>query len=114
HADSCAGLGRVEMSRQGGNTDSAKRAFDLACIRGSDVGCAASKIFFKGNTRPVIPKPKDTMAWRNSCKAVQARASALLGAVNVASGNKAGEMDIQRACTMQDEFACALQKAIKP
>jgi hypothetical protein len=38
----------------------------------------------------------------------------MLGAVNVASGNKAGEMDIQRACTMQDAWACSLQKAIKP
>jgi TPR repeat protein len=113
HADSCAGLGRVEISRQGGNNDTAKRAFDNACMRGSDLGCAASKILFKG-THPVFAKPNVTNAWRSACNAGQARACANLGAVNVASGNKIGEMDIQRACTMQDKFACALQKAIKP
>jgi len=113
HADACAGLGRVEMSRQGGNADNAKRAFDMACNRGSDLGCAVMKIMFKG-TRAVFAKPAQTNAWRSGCNGGNARACAMLGAVNVASGNKSGEMDIQRACTMQDQWACALQKAIKP
>lgn len=112
NADACADLGRLEAAKPGG-ADGAKRSFTMACQRMSSFGCATMKLMYGGNS-PFVPNPKDTMEWRNTCTKGDLRACTRLGVINAATGQTAGaKMDLQRACTGGDQFACLAGKAIK-
>lgn len=112
NADACADLGRLEAAKPGG-ADGAKRSFTMACQRMSSFGCATMKLLYGGNT-PFVANPKDTMEWRNACTKGDLRACTRLGVINAATGQTAGaKMDLQRACTSGDQFACLAGKAIK-
>ena len=93
--------------------DSAKRSFTMGCQRMSAFACAAMKVMY-GGTGAVVPKPTDLMEWRQACTKNDLRACTRVGVINAAQGQKAGAtMDLQRACTSGDAFACAVGKAIK-
>ena len=112
NADACADLGRLEAGKPGG-ADSAKRSFTMGCQRMSAFACAAMKVMY-GGTGAVVPKPTDLMEWRQACTKNDLRACTRVGVINAAQGQKAGAtMDLQRACTSGDAFACAVGKAIK-
>jgi uncharacterized protein len=111
--DACTDMGRLELGKLGGgNMDQAKRAFEQGCMWRSELGCAALKALFGGN-QVVIPNPAKTIAWRRSCDGGNNRDCASLGLVQVASGNKIGLSDLERACMRADPFACAAVKKLK-
>lgn len=113
NAEACADLGRVEAGKPGGNADSAKRSFNMACQRMNSFGCAAMKVLY-GGTGTVIPNVRDMMEWRQACTRSDLRACTRLGTLNAATGQKAGAtMELQRACNSGDGFACLVGKAIK-
>jgi TPR repeat protein len=112
-AAGCANQGRVLIGGMRSDPDGAKRAFEQACIRQSQVGCASLKVLF-GDTRPVFPNVAEMNTLMRSCAGGNARDCTTSGLLQVASGNKAmGMPNIDRACIMNDGFACALKKAIK-
>jgi uncharacterized protein len=105
----CAGQGRLEFD-QGGSQDNAKRAFEMGCTHQDDFSCAAQKVLF-GSTRPFVLKGADAMALQKSCSGGATRDCTIAGTLQIASGNKAlGMPMIERACTAQDAFACAVKK----
>lgn len=113
NGEACADLGRLEAGKPGGGGDGAKRSFTMACQRMSSFGCATMKLLYGGST-PFVANPKDTMEWRSACTKNDLRACTRLGVVTAASGQKAGAtMDLQRACTGGDQFACLAGKALK-
>ncbi|MBX3200088.1 MAG: sel1 repeat family protein [Labilithrix sp.] len=108
-ARGCTGQGRLELG-QGGNQDAAKRAFDMACMRLDDLGCAAQKVLF-GGTRNVIPKVPELMALQKACTAGSMRDCAAAGTLQAAAGQKALAMpSLDRACVAGDPLACAVKK----
>lgn len=114
HGDSCLGQGRMELSKPGGgNADMARRAFEQACIWRSSLGCAVLKAAY-GQNRPVIPDVAQQQAMRKSCDGGNATDCANVGLLAVASGNKVGgKMDLDRACTRGEAFACFVAKQVK-
>ena len=112
-AGACAGMGRAELGKPGGgNADQAKRSFENACTWGSDVGCAALKVLYGGN-RPVIPNVAQTQVLRRSCDGGNVRDCATIGLLTAAGTNKAmGKADLDRACMLGDQFACAVAKKL--
>ncbi|MBX3260560.1 MAG: sel1 repeat family protein [Labilithrix sp.] len=108
-ARGCTGQGRLELG-QGGNQDAAKRAFEMACMRLDDLGCAAHKVLF-GGTRNVIPKVPELMALQKACTAGSTRDCAAAGTLQAASGQKAlAAPSLDRACNAGDPLACAVRK----
>ncbi|MBX3224688.1 MAG: sel1 repeat family protein [Labilithrix sp.] len=108
-AKGCTGQGRLELG-QGGSQDSAKRAFEMACMRFDDLGCAAQKVLF-GGTRPVVPKPAEMMELQKACMSGSMRDCAAAGTLQVAAGQKAiATASLDRACIAGDPLACAVKK----
>ncbi|EYF05680.1 tetratricopeptide repeat protein [Chondromyces apiculatus] len=114
HGDSCADQGRMELAKPGGgNADMARRSFEQACTWRSAVGCAVLKSVY-GQNRPVMPDVQKSQALRKSCDSGNVRDCATLGILSAASGNKAGgKMDLDRACTRGDAWACSVAKQLK-
>lgn len=113
NGDACVGQGRMELAKPGGgNADQARRSFEMGCNWRSAVGCAVMKVLY-GQNRPVVPDVQRTMALRRSCDTGNASDCTIVGVLAVAQGNKAGKMDLDRACTRGDAFACALAKQVK-
>ncbi|AKT42873.1 tetratricopeptide repeat protein [Chondromyces crocatus] len=113
HGDACANQGRLELAKPGGNADAARRAFQQACTWRSAVGCAVLKAVY-GENRPVMPDVAQQQALRKSCDSGNTRDCATLGVLSVASGNKAGgKIDLDRACTRGDAWACSVAKQLK-
>ena len=113
NAEACADLGRMEAGKPGGGADSAKRSFNMACVRRNAFARAAMKVLY-GGTSGVMPNPAEMSAWRQACSKNDSRACTRLGVVTAAQGQKAGAtMDLQRACNGGDGFACLVHKTIK-
>jgi TPR repeat protein len=81
----CFDQGRMELGF-GGDNDSAKRAFEMGCLRNDTMSCAATKVLF-GGSRPVFPGP-ETMELTNRCNGGSARDCGIAGLMNIATGTR--------------------------
>ncbi len=105
---SCAGLGRVTQAGPMANEARSKDAYMWACNKMNALGCAVLKIAW-GDSRPVFPDIQEQMRLQDACNGGNARACATLGVLQVATGNAMGKSTLDRACTMNDQWACALK-----
>ena len=106
--EACLDQGRLELG-QGGDSATARRAFESACsFKQLPVACAVSKILF-GGTQQVFAGPAAAeLATR--CNAGSARDCASAGVLNIATGNAMmGNPQIERACTQGEPLACAIK-----
>lgn len=114
--DACTNLGRMQLAGAPGAGESAQeaqRSFERGCMLRSELSCAVLKGVFGAQT-VYIPNVMRAQELRRSCDSGDARACGLTGVLNLAQGIKPMAMnDLQRACTMTDQFACAVQKRIK-
>jgi hypothetical protein len=104
----CADLGRVLQSGFAKDESRAKWAYEMACNKMNQLGCAALKIVF-GGSQPVIPDVPFENQLQNGCSGGNARACATLGVLHVASGNVTGKGELDRACMMNDKWACDMK-----
>jgi TPR repeat protein len=107
-AKACTGLGRVLQTGPMANADRAKSAYQLACDKRNPLGCASLKLAF-GDPRPVFPDVAEQNALQATCNGGSARDCAILGVLQIASGNLMGKSTLQRACTMNSKWACAMK-----
>jgi TPR repeat protein len=108
-AKACVGLGRVLQTGPAVDARRAKSAYEMACNKMNPLGCASLKLAF-GDSRPVFPDVAEQNALLTTCNAGNARACASLGVLQVASGNVAlGKMTLQRACSMNNRWACEMK-----
>jgi TPR repeat protein len=105
---SCAGLGRVTQAGQMADEARSKDAFMWACNKMNALGCAVLKVAW-GDSRPVFPDIPEQIRLQGVCNGGDARACATLGVMQVATGNPMGKGTLDRACTMNDQWACALK-----
>ena len=111
-ADACIGLGRVLQAGPMANADRSKSAYEMACDKQNAVGCASLKLVF-GGSRPVVPDVAQQTALQSTCNGGNARACATLGVLQAASGNAVlGKQTLERACTMNDQWACAMKSKV--
>jgi hypothetical protein len=107
-ARSCANLGRVLQTGPMANADRAKWAYEMACNKQNAMGCASLKLAF-GDARPVFPDIAEQNELQGACNGGGARACAKLGVLQAASGNAMGRSTLDRACMMNDAWACAMK-----
>ena len=105
---SCAGLGRVMQAGPMANEARSKDAYSWACNKMNALGCAVLKVAW-GDSRPVFPDIQEQIRLQDTCNRGDARACATLGVLQVATGNAMGKSTLERACTMNDQWACALK-----
>lgn len=105
---SCAGLGRVTQAGPMANEARSKDAYSWACNKMNALGCAVLKVAW-GDSRPVFPDIPEQMRLQDTCNRGDARACATLGVLQVATGNAMGKGTLDRACSMNDQWACALK-----
>ena len=110
--DACGGLGIALLSKQGGNTEDAKRQLERACLGRDVLACAALKVAF-GDARPVVPDVKQRMALNTACMGGSARACANAALLDAASDNPvAAKPNLIRSCSMGDAWGCFIQSKI--
>jgi hypothetical protein len=105
----CANHGRILQSGPVKNEDLAKMQFSRACNFRVPLGCAVLKVVYK-DQRPFIADPRETMALQSSCNAGSAKDCAILGIMQVAGGQPMGKQTLERACNMNERWACELKK----
>ena len=113
--DGCMNLGRLQLggSPGAGQAQEAKQSFDRACMLRSELGCATLKAVY-GEQKSWIPNVMRAQELRRGCDTGQARDCGLTAILTLAQGIKPMAMnDLQRACTMGDGFACAVQKMVR-
>ena len=113
--DACTNLGRGQIAGEpgAGSDQEAQRAFQRGCMFRSELSCAILKGVFNQQTA-YVPNITRAQQMRRSCDSGDARACGLIGVLNLAQGIKSMSLnDLQRACTMGDKFACAVQKRVK-
>jgi TPR repeat protein len=107
--EGCFDLGRLELPR---DPDGAKRSFDAACLRLSQLACAALVVGW-GEKRPIVPNVNDKQKLQRGCTAGDARDCARVGLFDAAIGSPLGKANLERACRDRDAFACAIAKRLK-
>jgi TPR repeat protein len=112
NGEACAERGRAELSQPGaGNADMAKMYFTRACQWQNAFGCAVAKLMY-GGKGTVVAHPKQSMEWRSACDKGDLAACTRTGAISAATGmTPPAKIDLQRACTGGNPFACVLKKA---
>ena len=105
---SCAGLGRVLQAGPMADEQRSHLAFEWACNKMNSLGCAVMKVAW-GNSQPVFPDVTEEIRLERVCNGGDARACATLGVLQVAEGNPMGKMTLDRACSMNDAWGCALK-----
>ena len=108
-------LGRLQYggSPGAGSAQEAKATFERGCTYRSELACATLKVAF-GENKPYIPNVRRSEQLRRACDTGHAKDCSLIALVNLAMGMKPmAQNDLQRACTMGDGFACAIQKVAK-
>jgi TPR repeat protein len=108
-ADGCFELGRSLYVQ---NPQEAKNNFQVACMRNVIGGCAALKVLY-GENRAVIVPPAIRNPLEKSCMAGSALDCAELGLLDLSMNNKITAVQLQRACTMGQKFACKLAEKAK-
>jgi TPR repeat protein len=104
----CASLGRVLQVGPMANDQRSKDAYQWACNKMNALGCASLKIAF-GDPRPVFPDVAEQNSLQSMCSGGNARGCAMLGVLQIASGNAMGKGNLDRACMMNDKWACAMK-----
>ncbi|MCC6216882.1 MAG: sel1 repeat family protein [Polyangiaceae bacterium] len=107
-AEACAHLGRLEWAT---SPDQAKRGFELACQRGSELGCAAMIVLF-GAQRPLVPGVERRMALVKACNAGNVRDCGLAGLLEAASRGAMARSLLDRACQRGDRLSCDAAKKL--
>lgn len=105
----CANHGRLLQVGPVKNDDMAKRQYERACFQRVSLGCAVLRVAFR-DQRTFIADPRDTMALQSSCNAGSARDCGILGVLQVAGGMPTGKQTLDRACMMNDRWACEMKK----
>ena len=105
---SCAGLGRVLQAGPMADAQRSRSAFEWACNKMNSLGCAVMKVAW-GNSQPVFPDVGEEIRLERVCNGGDARACSTLGVLQVAEGNPMGKMTLDRACSMNDAWGCALK-----
>jgi TPR repeat protein len=105
---SCAGLGRILQAGPMADPARAKDAYEWACNKMNNLGCAVLKVAY-GGTRPVFPDVGEEIKMEGVCNGGNARACATLGVLQIAENNPMGKSTLQRACDMNDQWGCALK-----
>jgi uncharacterized protein len=109
-ADACFHLGRLEIAR---NPDSAKRSFDMSCMRQSKLGCAALVVLY-GDKRPVVPDIPTKQQLSRSCIGGNSRDCVMAGLFDAAAGIPGpSRIQVEQACNRGDKFACEISKKMK-
>jgi TPR repeat protein len=109
--EACAGLGRIAQAGLVVDNDRAKRAYEMACDKQNVLGCAALKVAY-GGTRVVTPDVPAQAAMQKACDGGQARACAILGVMQAAEGMPGGKQSLDRACKLNDKWACAMNAKV--
>ncbi len=106
----CVNLGRLELDK---NPTEAKRHFERACnFKRDPLACAVMKIAFGGSTL-AVPDARLLTELTKSCGAGNLRDCSTQGALQAASGATViAKVQLGRACTGGDSFACALAKKL--
>lgn len=105
----CFHLGRVDFASK---PDSAKRNFNMACMRGEKLGCAALAVGF-GEKRAAMFDPARKSAAMQSCTRGNNLDCVLTGLMEGATGMPMAATRFKSACTRGDKTACAFEKAYK-
>jgi hypothetical protein len=86
---------------------------ERGCAGRSMLGCATLRVAY-GESRPVVPDPRQKQTFARACQGGSARACAHGALLDAAAGNVGmAKPALNRACTMGDAWACYLAKTIK-
>jgi TPR repeat protein len=107
--EACVDLGRLEFDR---NPTEAKMFFDRGCMKNVKLACAILNVGF-GDKRPVIPDVAQKNAMTQSCNSGSMKDCTIVGIMDSASNMPMGKMNLNRACTSGDKFACEMAKKVK-
>ncbi|MEZ4221244.1 MAG: tetratricopeptide repeat protein [Polyangiaceae bacterium] len=104
----CFHLGRLEFAQ---DKDSAKREFNMACMRNEKLGCAALNVGF-GDQRVAVFEPAKKMAATQACMRGSNLDCVLVGLMDGAMKMPTAGQHFKQACMRGDQTACAFEKSL--